>query len=214
MKRFVILIFAALGLSACAFGDAELALGLNPETTNKGLISEASSATLYLADVDDQRTDKERIGYKRNGYGMKTADILAETPPPEVVKESLAVVLETNGHSLGAADERYALQTTLNNFWFDYKTGFVSVEFYGSIQAVLSLVDQSTGDAVYSETFDGYHSEKTGGGLKGTWERIMNETLADLAKKVNLSPGFKDALDGIASNAAVDDAVAADVSGS
>jgi len=199
MQRFIVLACVALGLSACAYGDAELALGYNAETAKKGLISEAAATSLFLADVDDQRDDKERIGYKRNGFGQNTADIKSEKPPADIIKDALAVVLETNGHTLGASNERFSLETTLNNFWFDYKAGFVSVEFYGSIQSVLSLVDQSTGDAVYSETFDGYYSEKTGGGLSGTWTRIMNEAVADLVTKINLSPGFKQALDGIAS---------------
>lgn len=194
MFRIIIALLTSLTLSACAFGDAELALAYNADAANAGLLSEAPPATLHLADVEDRRTDKMRVGYKRNGYGMKTADILSARPEPEVVKEALASVLEANGHTLAGADSRYALQSTLTNFWFDYKTGFVSVEFYGSIQAELSLIDTTSGDVLYSELFDGYYSEKTGGGLKGTWERVMNETLADFANKVNLSPGLMNAL--------------------
>lgn len=199
MLRFLTVVAIALTTSACAFGDAELALALNDDAVKPGLISEASPATLYLADVDGRRLDKERIGYKRNGYGMKTADILSEKPAPEVVKEALGEALEANGHTLGADDERYALNTTLTNFWFDMKTGFVSVEFFGSVQAELSLLDRDSGETLYSEQFDGYYSEKTGGGLSGTWERIMNAALADFITKVNLSPAFMEALSGIGS---------------
>lgn len=194
MIRILTIVAFALITTACAFGDESLTVAYNAETAKQGLISEAPPATVYLADVEDRRVEKERVGYKRNGYGMKTADILSERPAPEVVKEALAAVLTKNNHVLGPQDSRYALQTTLTNFWFDYKSGFVSVEFYGSIQAELSLVDQTSGQKVYSEIFDGYYSEKTGGGLKKTWERIMNAALDDLANKVNLSTGFKDAL--------------------
>lgn len=192
--RIAFLVAAAAMLGACAYGDAKLALGYDATTAKAGLLSEAPASTLYLADVEDRRVEKQRIGYKRNGFGAKTADIVSDRPPPELVKEALAEVLKKNNHQLGAASERYALKSSLSNFWFDYKTGFVSVEFYGQVQAELTLVDQQTGAALYTEVFDGYYSEKTGGGLKKTWQRVMNAALADLVNKVNLSSDFKDAL--------------------
>lgn len=192
MLRLAVIAFAGLSLSACAFGDAKLKVAFDPATAKAGVLSEAPPTTVDLKDVDDARVEKPQIGYKRNGFGMKTADILSERPAPEIVKEALAAALETNGHSLG--ESRYAVKTKLNKFWFDAKTGLVTVEFYGSVQAEVSVVDQETGSAIYTELFDGYHSEKTGGGLSKTWTRVMNAALSDLVNKVNLSPAFKDAL--------------------
>lgn len=192
MLRLAVIAFAGLSLSACAFGDAKLKVAFDPATAKAGVLSEAPPTTVDLKDVDDARVEKPQIGYKRNGFGMKTADILSERPAPEIVKEALAAALEKNGHSLG--ESRYAVKTKLNKFWFDAKTGLVTVEFYGSVQAEVSVVDQETGSAIYTELFDGYHSEKTGGGLSKTWTRVMNAALADLVNKVNLSPAFKDAL--------------------
>lgn len=192
MLRLAVIAFAGLSLSACAFGDAKLKVAFDPATAKAGVLSEAPPTTVDLEDVDDARVEKPQIGYKRNGFGMKTADILSERPAPEIVKEALAAALEKNGHSLG--ESRYSVKTKLNKFWFDAKTGLVTVEFYGSVQAEVSVVDQETGSAIYTELFDGYHSEKTGGGLSKTWTRVMNAALSDLVNKVNLSPAFKDAL--------------------
>lgn len=194
MLRIAIFAAAALALSACAYGDAKLALAYDASTAKAGVLSEAPATTIYLLDVEDRRLEKARIGYKRNGFGAKTADIVSDRPAPEIVKEALAAALEKNNHIIGGADARVALKPTLTNFWFDYKTGFVSVEFFGQVQTELSVIDQSTGTTLYSEIFDGYYSEKTGGGLKKTWQRIMNAALADLISKVNLSSGLKDAL--------------------
>jgi hypothetical protein len=192
MLRLALIAFAGLSLTACAFGDAKLKVAYDPAAAKAGVLSEAPSATIDLKDVEDARVEKPQIGYKRNGFGMKTADIFSERPAPEIVKEALAATLEKNGHKTG--DSRYAVTTKLNKFWFDYKTGLVTVEFYGSVQAEISVVDQQTGTAIYTETFDGYHSRKQGGGLSKTWTLVMNEALADLVNKVNLSPAFKDAL--------------------
>jgi len=212
MLRIFTAAAAALSLSACAFGDAKLNLAYDAAGAKAGVLSEAASATVNVKDVEDARIEKNVIGYKRNGFGAKTADILSERPAPELVKEALVATLEKNGHKVDAAEERYAIRTKLNNFWFDYKTGLVSVEFIGSIQAEISVINQITGQTVYTELFDGYHSEKTGGGLSKTWTRIMNSALADLVAKVNLSPGFKDALSSVAADqaAAASSAASAD----
>lgn len=196
MMRFILAAAAALSLSACAYGDAKLNLGYDAASAKKGVLSEAPSTAIYLADVEDRRVDKQRIGYKRNGFGAKTADIVSDRPVPEIVKEALAAALEKNNHVIGGPQERIALKPSLTNFWFDYKTGLVTVEFYGQVQTELVVVDQTSGAVVYSEIFDGYYSEKTGGGLKKTWQRVMNAALADIVSKINLSTGLKDALQG------------------
>lgn len=210
MMRLITVAAAAIALSACAFGDATLKLAYDADSANAGVLSEAASATVNVKEVDDARVEKNAIGYKRNGFGAKTADILSERPAPELVKEALVATLEENGHKVDAAEDRFAVKTKLNNFWFDYKTGLVTVEFYGNIQAEISVIDQQTGETVYTELFDGYHSEKTGGGLSKTWTRIMNAALADLVNKVNLSPGFKDALAAVSSAQGAPAASAAD----
>ena len=214
MLRLLTIALFAMAASACAFGDAKLSVAYDASTAKKGVLSEAPPATVYVAAVDDKRLDKQRIGYKRNTYGMKTADILSVRPPPEVVKAALETILKANNHLLGDENNRFALETTLTNFWFDGKSGFFTVEFYGSVQAELTLVDKTSGEKIYSEQFDGYYSEKTGGGLNKTCERIMNAALADLVNKVNLSPGFADALKKVAAEEAAPAGASADATGS
>lgn len=116
------------------------------------------------------------------------------TPPADLIEQSLERMLVANNHTLGASQDRYALQTTLRTFWFDYRTGLVTVEFFGNVQADVALVDRTSGQTLYSETFDGHYSERTGGGLSQTWTRIMNGALADFATKVAMSDGLKDAI--------------------
>lgn len=147
--------------------------------------------------MNDERQDKVRIGFKRNGYGMKTADIHSEKPVPEIVRDALQEMLRKNGHSIGGANEKVALKATVTNFWFDYKTGFWTVEFIGNTQIEVSLVNQQTNETVFNEKFEGYYSEKSGGGLNKTWQRVMNAALNDLIQKINLSPDFKEALEGL-----------------
>lgn len=192
--RFVLLVAVGLMLNACAFGDETLNLAYDSASAKPGVLSQSPAATIAVSQVVDERLDRNVIGYKRNGYGAKTADILSAKPATELVHEALVTTLEKNGHKIGGEGDRHAVKTTLRKFWFDYKTGLVSVEFYGNVQAEVTLVDQTSGDTLFREVFEGYHSEKTGGGLSKTWTRVMNAALADFVAKVNLSPDFKDAV--------------------
>jgi uncharacterized lipoprotein YajG len=192
MLRYIAAIAMAASLAACATGTTNLTLA-TPQT-KAGVLSEAPSTRIDVPAVTDQRTDQTRIGNKRNGYGMVMGAVGSTKPPAAVVEEALEQVVAANNHVLGSAEDRYALQTNLKTFWFDYKTGLVTVEFFGSIQAEITLVDRTTGQKLYTETFDGYYSEKSGGGLSKTWTRIMNSALADIATKVSMSEGLKNAL--------------------
>lgn len=194
MFRLAAIAAAGLSLSACAYGDAKLSLAYDASAAKSGVLSEAPSTSIAMKDVVDERIERTAIGYKRNGFGAKTADILSVKPAPELVRETLVATLQKNGHKIGGPGDRYALETKLRKFWFDYKVGLVTVEFYGNVQAEVSLIDTQTGQALFKDIFEGYHSEKTGGGLKKTWTRIMNAALADFASKVNLSPGLMEAL--------------------
>ncbi len=75
----------------------------------------------------------------------------------------------------------------MKTFWFDYKTGFVTVEFFGDIQIALKVTDTATGAVVFDDIFKGYYSDKTGGGLSKTWTRVMDSALADLSREISLS---------------------------
>jgi hypothetical protein len=192
MKKFILAAILAISVSACATGTTNLTLAV-PQA-RPGVLSEAPPTRIDVPAVTDSRANTGRIGDKRNGYGMVMGAVGTTQPPATLVEQSLEQVVTANSHVLGGANDRYALQTTLRTFWFDYRTGLVTVEFFGNIQGDVALVDRTTGQTLYTETFDGHYSERTGGGLSATWTRIMNGALADFAMKVAMSEGLKDAL--------------------
>ncbi|HCK83932.1 MAG TPA: hypothetical protein DHW63_05270 [Hyphomonadaceae bacterium] len=192
MRRIFLALALAVSISACATGTTNITL-TTPQT-RPAVLAEAPSTRIDVAGVTDSRSNTGRIGDKRNGYGMVMGAVGSTQPPAAIVEQALEQVMTANNHVLGGAEDRYALQTTLRTFWFDYKTGLVTVEFFGTIQAEVALVDRTTGQTLYTETFEGYNSERTGGGLSRTWTRIMDAALADFATKVSLSEGLKAAL--------------------
>lgn len=192
MKRAIAVLLFAMSVTACATGTTNLNLTV-PEA-RQGVLSEAPPTRLDVPAVADSRTSQNRIGDKRNGYGMVMGAIGSTQPPTAIVEEALERIVSANNHLLGGSDERYALQTTLKTFWFDYRTGLVTVEFFGTLNADVALIDRTTGQTLYTETFEGYSSERTGGGLSATWTRIMDAALADFVSKVSMSQGLSAAL--------------------
>lgn len=198
---------AALSVTACAFGDETLTLDVDG-TLRPGLLQEATTTTVTVADATDGRgavdpvgkpdhKDMQRpafVGYKRNGYGQKTANIVTDRPVTDVVTEALVRMLEKNGHQVGE-DAPLRFETTITAFDLDMKSGLVTVEFIGSVEADVRLLDTRTGQELYSGSFRGNETRKTGGGLSGTWTTILNEALADMVRRISLTPEIKDAFD-------------------
>ena len=191
MKKIVGLLMGFFTLTACATGTTNLALGLSDDAVKPGVISEAPARTLYLAEVKDERDPQRinRIGDKRNTYGMVMGSVGTEEPVADTVSDALTKTFEASGHTVVSKPEGAPLRidAAVKNFWFDYKTGLVTVEFFGDIQVALKVTDTATGAVVFDEIFKGYYSDKTGGGLSKTWTRVMDSALADLSREISLS---------------------------
>jgi len=66
----------------------------------------------------------------------------------------------------------------------------------GDVEVDVAVVNRATNATMYHETFLGHYTqENMVGGMEGTWTTVMNQALADFAKKVSLSPGLKQALE-------------------
>lgn len=191
MKRLTGLLLGLFSLTACATGTTNLSLGLTDDVVKPGVISEAPARTLYLAEVTDERDPghNDRIGDKRNGYGMVMGAVGTTEPVTETVADTLKKTFEASGHEVvtEAGDAPLRVDAAVKNFWLDYKTGLVTVEFFGDVQVALKVTDTATGEVVLDELFKGYYSDKTGGGLSKTWTRIMNAALQDLSREIGLS---------------------------
>lgn len=218
--RFLLALAGALSLSACAFGDETLTLAAASEEDRKGVISEAPSTEISLGEIVDARPDRKPvgkdetadpkrpyfIGYKKNGYGQNTANILSEEAATETVSRRITKVLEANGHSVVDGDAAAILDIEVVDLFLEVKTGLVTVEFFGNAKADLTLRDAATGEVLYEESFVGYNSQKTGGGLSGTWTKILDAALDDLARQISLSAELRDALMKAGSVSASDEA--------
>lgn len=211
LNKIAKLAVAAGGLflvTACATGTTDLTLSMSEEAKKPGLISEADAVSIYLAPVTDSRDEemKNRIGDKRNGYGMVMGAVGTTEPVTDIVKDTVSSTFTSNNHGIvdDAAAADFTVETDVDRFWFDYKTGLVTVEFFGDVQVDLTVKD-AAGEVVFEEAFKGYYSDKTGGGLSKTWTRVMNAALDDLSKEISLSQDLFEVLTDVISGDSSED---------
>lgn len=189
---------AALSLSACALGASNVTLAKSQAYSVKaGLLSEAPARTIAITQVTDAREEatRDRIGDKRNGYGMVMGTVVATEPVTDTVKKVVAETFAANKHTVVAdpAAANFKVEAQVKKFWFDYKTGLIDVEFFADVQTRLSVKDASNTE-VFAKDFKGYASEKTMGGLEDLWARVIDAALADLSREISLSMELKAAL--------------------
>lgn len=94
------LLLGLLG-SACAFGDRHVRLEY-PPTESAVVVAVPASATLrprtvHLGMFVDQRAERGRVGEVRNGWGMHTADVVADNDVSVWVHRALRHELEAIG---------------------------------------------------------------------------------------------------------------------
>jgi hypothetical protein len=165
--------------------------------------------------VTDERdaTRINRIGDKRNGYGMVMGAVGTNEPVTDTVADTLTKTFEASGHKVvtdAAAGAPLKVDAAVKTFWFDYKTGLVTVEFFGDVQVALKVTDTATGAVVFDDLFKGYYSDKTGGGLSKTWTRVMDSALQDLSREIGLSSDLLMVLEDVDAPAEAQQPVSAD----
>ena len=192
MNKIVVLA-AMLLMQACAFTDSALKVEHDTAVNITGPISEVGGVVFTAPQLDDARVDKARIGWKKNGYGMNTADITTEQPVDVIIEEAITDAIRDNGHSV-ADDGRVRITGSVDRFWFDTDINFWSVEFIGDVQCTLEFVDSKTSTTFYSASYSGTYKEKTAAGYVKTWTEVLGKAIEQLIEDIVFDEGLKDAL--------------------
>jgi uncharacterized lipoprotein YajG len=194
MNKLVVMA-AILSLQACAFTDATLKVEHDTGVNITGPISEAGVKNFTAPQLEDAREDKARIGWKKNGFGMETADITTEQPVDVIVANAIIDALKDNGHSVAEEGDVH-ITGTVDRFWFDTDVNFWSIEFLGDVQCTLDFIDSKTNTSIYSSSYSGTYKEKTGGGYVKTWTEVMGKAIDKLIEDIVYDEDLQEALAG------------------
>jgi hypothetical protein len=189
----IILLLAIVLTQGCAFTTARLNVAARPNTDFKGPLSQVAPTKFDVQALADERTDKARIGWKKNGYGSNTADILSTRPVIELVAEGIRAGLQQNGHSIGSPGD-ITISGSVTRFWFEVKPNFWTIEFTGNVECDLKFERMGTTQEVYKSRYSGTYTKKTGGGLEATWTEVMDASLEKLVEDIVFDANLIEAL--------------------
>jgi len=181
MNKPGILLVAAL-LGGCALTDATLEVSHDPEIAQEGPLAEAVSVTFVPGTLEDTRQDQERIGYKKNGFGMNTADLTTDRPVTDIVMDAIVHAIEANGHTVG--DSGVGVSGEISHFWVDLDQNFWSVEVIGSVDATLRFTDTVSGDLLYERGYKGSYSDKVQVVTNSTYDAAISGAVGNLIDEI------------------------------
>lgn len=187
VKATLIGMLALVGLSACAFVDNQVQLEAQQVAD---LPAEAGNgSTVYLALLEDARTDKAKVGVIRNGFGAETAAVNTADKPAIWVSNSLKSNLEKAGYKVETVDggfrpagDQFLLSGNLTRTFSDPKVGFWAFTVTGDVEAIMKA--EYAGRTTQA-TIAGHHEQmsmvSSGGEMhKGS----LNNALQDFVRKV------------------------------
>jgi uncharacterized lipoprotein YajG len=184
LLRFLILATAILVAQGCAFTKATL--DVKPTAAKvAGPLGDVSSISFQKPQLVDSRPDTVRIGWKKNGFGQNTADIVTKQPVEQIVEDAVAKALTDTKHGVG---DTGAVQVvgTIDRFWFDLDVNMWTVKFIGDVQCTVDFIDTATKQSIYKSKYSGNYADTKAGGLEKTWTEVMNKALDKLIESIVL----------------------------
>lgn len=105
--RFWACVFAACLMAGCAFGTREATLIYPPaldgdakEAPRNVAKPEPRETKIQLLQLRDERSEKSMVGTVRNGYGMRTADVIPTNSVTDWVTQALKLELQKRGYTV------------------------------------------------------------------------------------------------------------------
>jgi uncharacterized lipoprotein YajG len=184
---------AALALGGCASSKI-LDVGLKPTDAGHGPLGSAPPVTVRVADLADTRPEPQRIGYTKNAFGGRSADLVTGRPVTIIVRDAIVAEFAASGHRVNQ-DGEILVSGTVTAFWFELGTAGGLFELTADVGADLTLSDGPEGRLLLTRAYRGHYAEKTtAGALESTWQRVMNTALQRMVREIASDPGLLAAL--------------------
>lgn len=183
MKKFYVFylfIFTLVTLSSgCAFGTRKLDLQYEV-TTQPGT---PKNIDIHVSDFKDERTEKDVVGHVRNGYGMKTAKIIAQKEVTGWIKEALKLELKNIGYNVVEAE------TAPINVRGEVITVYVTSMMMYEGKVVLEVNVDVSGQEIYTQKYEGTDESvsfaMTAKGYANTLKKALQKALKEVVHDID-----------------------------
>ena len=200
------IVLLGLSLGGCAFGDRQANLQYPPKQDSGTVVKSAEATTMTPAAIasaptiailrfSDDRAEQNVVGHVRNGWGMKTADVLSPTDVSAWVSDALKFELEKVGFRVkqvtgtgdaAAAEADAAISGQVIRMYAD---AYFSYEGEVTLRAEIAKDGSKVMDRLYTGTAGGgLNMAATGASYAHTLSLALQdglqEVVADIIREV------------------------------
>lgn len=149
--RKLLVVFAVLLLSGCAFTVDKIDVPYQGKP-NITVVDGAGSVFLNIVNEDKRTVFKDRVGTKKDGYGMEMAAIVPNNDVAKTFADAISHELESVGFKLGPNGK--TVKVELYRFYNDFKIGFFAGDAVADGLITVQVLT-SKGDILYTRTCEG-----------------------------------------------------------
>jgi uncharacterized lipoprotein len=121
MRRSIFAVVAAGLMVGCALSEDKVPVDYVPDPTPRASVAGAEGVTLSLTAADKRTQYNDRIGTKKNAYGMEMARIVSTNNVVDLVRTSLEQELKAEGFRIGQGGA--AVTVEVQNFYNNFQIG-------------------------------------------------------------------------------------------
>ncbi len=167
-------------VSGCALTKEYITVDYTPQ---KNIEPIRGAENIHLkVNVNDGRSMRDKVCYKKNGYGMELGEIISNNDVVQLVSDSIKTELTNRGFIVNDGD--IIINIELIKFFNDFKMGF----FAGDASAEVlmgSQVKLSNGNIIYNKIITGNYVEQniqlsTGNNAKLALEGALKDAVSKL----------------------------------
>ena len=151
MLRYVFLIVIVFVFTGCALTEGKIDIPYQGRA-NITVVQGADKVNVEVKNEDKRTVFKDRVGAKKNGYGMEMAKIVPSNDVAKTFSDAVLFELENLGFKNGTGGK--IVKVELIRFYNDFKMGF----FAGDAVAdglVNIVVTNGKNEVIFSKSYEG-----------------------------------------------------------
>lgn len=180
----------ALMTFACALTEDTIDIRYNGRA-NITVVDGAEEVTVAVKGEDKRTVYKDRVGAKKNGYGMEMAAIKSKREVAEIFAKAMEMELENLGFKVVEGDAASKnMNVEVVRFYNDFKMGFFAGDAVADGLINVKIMSLS-GDILFSKTFEGGAINEniqlaTGDNAKEALEAALTDIMAKTVQDTEL----------------------------
>lgn len=149
--KLLIQLLSIIVLSGCAMTVDKIDVPYQG-AANITVVEGAENVNITVTHEDKRTVYKDRVGTKKNGYGMEMAEIVATNDVAQTVSDAIEFELENEGFKIGTGGK--VVKVELMRLYNDFKIGFWSGSAVADGLVDVKVYNRDK-ELIYSRTYEG-----------------------------------------------------------